>query len=110
MWHKIAEHENEIDFHSNNIAELSVAGKKICIARYQSSLFAIAWKCPHAGGRMGDGYIDAIGNIVCPLHRYKFDLKNGRNSSGEGYYLKHWTVEKREDGVYVEMEDRSLFG
>jgi 3-phenylpropionate/trans-cinnamate dioxygenase ferredoxin subunit len=24
--------------------------------------------------------------------------------SGEGYYLKHWPVEQRDDGIYVGME------
>ena len=60
----------------------------------------------HTNARMrevllADGYIDALGNIVCPLHRYKYNMENGRNVSGEGYYLKHWLVECREDGVYV---------
>ena len=36
-------------------------------------------------------------------------MANGRNTSGEGYYLKHWVVEEREDGVYVEMEEKTGF-
>jgi 3-phenylpropionate/trans-cinnamate dioxygenase ferredoxin subunit len=30
-------------------------------------------------------------------------MKNGRNVTGEGYYLKYWPVEAREDGIYVEI-------
>jgi nitrite reductase/ring-hydroxylating ferredoxin subunit len=108
-WHKIANHVNELDFASNNIAVAEVKGKKICIARWNEQLFAFSYKCPHAGGILADGYIDAIGNIVCPLHRYKYNPSNGRNTSGEGYYLKHWPVEKREDGVYVGMEESHGF-
>jgi 3-phenylpropionate/trans-cinnamate dioxygenase ferredoxin subunit len=110
-WHKIADHINELDFADNNIAVTELKGKKICIARYQESVFAFAYKCPHAGGILADGYIDALGHIVCPLHRYKYDMSNGRNTSGEGYYLKHWPVENREEGVYVGMkESGGLFG
>jgi 3-phenylpropionate/trans-cinnamate dioxygenase ferredoxin subunit len=65
-------------------------------------LFACAAACPHAGARMANGQIDVLGNIICPLHRYKFSLVNGRNVSGEGYHLKTWKVEWREDGVWVE--------
>jgi 3-phenylpropionate/trans-cinnamate dioxygenase ferredoxin subunit len=50
-----------------------------------------------------------LGNVVCPLHRYKYALKNGRNISGEGYYLKHWPVEIRGNGIYVGLEERSFF-
>jgi nitrite reductase/ring-hydroxylating ferredoxin subunit len=102
-WYKIADNLAEIDFASNNIAVADANGKKICIGRFQDSIFAFAFKCPHAGGLLAEGYIDALGNVVCPLHRYKYDMKNGRNVSGEGYYLKHWQVEIREDGVYVEI-------
>jgi nitrite reductase/ring-hydroxylating ferredoxin subunit len=106
-WHKIADHINELDFANNNIAVVKVNGKTMCIGRYKEEAFAFSYKCPHAGGILADGYIDALGNIVCPLHRYKFDPRNGRNISGEGYYLTHWKVENREDGLYVEMEKSS---
>ena len=106
-WHKIADHINELDFAANNIAVLELNGKKICVGKHQEAAFAFAYKCPHASGILADGYIDALGNVVCPLHRYKYNMENGRNVSGEGYYLKHWPVELREEGVFVGMEESS---
>jgi nitrite reductase/ring-hydroxylating ferredoxin subunit len=102
-WIKIAGYIHEIPFAANNIAEVMADGKKICVARFNDHLFAFAHKCPHASGYFSEGYIDALGNVVCPSHRYKFCMKNGRNVSGEGYYLKQWPVEIRDDGVYVEI-------
>jgi nitrite reductase/ring-hydroxylating ferredoxin subunit len=102
-WHKIAASENELSFSASNIAVVEINNKAICIGRHRNELFAFAYKCPHASGIMADGYIDALGNIVCPIHRYKFSLQNGRNTSGEGYFLKHWPVEKRADGIYVTL-------
>jgi nitrite reductase/ring-hydroxylating ferredoxin subunit len=108
---KIAEHINELPFAENNIAVVEVNGKKICIGKYSDKLFAFAYKCPHAGGLLGYGHIDAQGNVVCPLHRYKYDISNGRNVTGEGYYLRHWSVIEKADGVYVDMEpSKGLFG
>jgi nitrite reductase/ring-hydroxylating ferredoxin subunit len=78
-WHKIAEAEKELVFGSNGLLEIELNGKKLCIARGRDKLFGCAATCPHAGGRFSDGFIDASGNLVCPLHRYKFNLKNGRN-------------------------------
>lgn len=106
-WHKVAAHINELKFADNKIAVADVKDKKVCIGNYKEQLFAFAYKCPHAGGILADGHIDALGNVVCPLHRYKFNMENGRNTSGEGYYLKHWPVELREDGIYVGMEESS---
>ena len=110
-WHKIADHLDELDFSSNNISVAEVKGKKICIGKFKEGVFAFAYKCPHAGGLLAEGYIDALGNIVCPIHRYKYDMKNGRNITGEGYYLKNWPVEIRENGVFVGLEQSSgIFG
>jgi len=110
QWIKIADAIEEILFSTNHIAEVEANGKRICLARYNNELYAFAHKCPHAGGFFIGGYLDALGNVVCPLHRYKYCIKNGRNVSGEGYYLKHWPVEIRNDGIFVGLEKNKLFG
>ncbi len=107
-WHKIAESISEIDFSANGLAMLEVAGKTITVGLHNNRFFACIQKCPHAGGILADGYIDAIGNLVCPIHRYKFDTQNGRNTSGEGYYLKIFALELREDGVFVNIPNQHL--
>ena len=108
-WHKIADSINEIQFGENNIGLIEIRGKKICLAKFRNNLFAFTYKCPHAGGILADGYIDLLGNVVCPMHRYKYDLRNGRNSSGEGYYLKNWPIQLLEDGVYIGLEPQPGF-
>ena len=100
-WYKIAESKSEIMLPDNSTALLSVSGKKICLMKWQGNLYACAHKCPHASGLMHEGWIDALGNIVCPSHRYKFSIHNGRNTSGEGYFLKMYPIEEREDGIYI---------
>ena len=108
-WQKIAESLGELQLPASGIAAWEIDGKKICLSFFKDRLFACTAKCPHAGGNIAAGYIDVQGNIVCPLHRYKFDLKNGRNTSGEGYSLKTWPVEEREDGIYIAIENNNLF-
>ena len=108
-WHKIAETDQELVLGPNGIGVIEVKGKKICVTQFKEAWYGFAFKCPHAGGFMSDGYIDPIGNVVCPLHRYKFNIQNGRNTSGEGYYLKTWPVESRPDGIFIGMEESGLF-
>ncbi len=109
QWVKIAESMAEITFGTNNLAEVAAEGKRLCIGKWNEEMFAFAPKCPHAGGYFSEGFIDALGNVVCPLHRYKFCMKNGRNVSGEGYYLKHWPIVVNGDGVFVRLQKWSLF-
>lgn len=110
QWHKIADNIEDINFANNSMIELEIKGKKVCVALQNETLFACAAKCPHAGGHMSDGHIDALGNIVCPLHRYKFSLANGRNVSGEGYFLKNYPIEVRANGIFVGFEEAGMFG
>lgn len=108
-WFKIAETAADFPWEENQLCEIAVKGKTICVVRRGEEVLACTNKCPHAGGHLADGFIDALGNIVCPLHRYKFNLVNGRNVSGEGYYLKTYPVEKRADGIYIGLEENSFF-
>lgn len=108
-WHKIADSQSDLSFSEEGLAQADAGGKKLCISLFKDELFACAAKCPHAGGSMAGGYTDAMGNIVCPLHRYKFSLATGRNVSGEGYFLKTYPIEKREDGIFVGIEQSGMF-
>lgn len=108
-WYKIADAVNELVFNEANLLEMKVGGKHVCIAKGRNGFYGCTATCPHAGGILCEGFIDALDNIVCPLHRYRFSLANGRNISGEGYYLKTYPVEIREDGVYLGIEQGGIF-
>jgi 3-phenylpropionate/trans-cinnamate dioxygenase ferredoxin subunit len=111
FWKKIAESRTELFQGENKLAEVEFEGKSVCVGMHDEKLKVCAAKCPHAGGKMASGYIDALGNIVCPLHRYKFSFENGRNVTGEGYFLKIYKVEEREDGIFIGIEEKKwLFG
>ena len=94
---------------SNNLLEMEVDGRNFTLAKKATEYFAFASKCPHASGRMAQGYINPLGQVVCPLHRYCFDMKNGRNTSGEGYFLKTYPIELREEGLFIGFQSFSLF-
>jgi len=108
-WHKIAGNISEINFNSNGLAEIDINGKTICLVKQNDLLFACTQKCPHAGALLSEGHQDALGNLVCPLHKYKFSLRNGRNVSGEGYHLKTFEVEQTADAVFVCLENVNPF-
>ena len=108
-WHKLADTAEELCADGKPLHEITINGKRVCIAKVSDELKACAAKCPHAGGDMSQGYVDALGNIVCPLHRYKFSLQNGRNVSGEGYFLKTYPIEINEKGIFIGFEEKTGF-
>ena len=108
-WYKIADVIAELQFPENNIMQVDVAGKRICVAKVGDRLLACASKCPHAGGNLAEGFLDKNGNIVCPVHRYTFNLENGRDVTGEGYFLKTYPVKVNDAGIFLGIEEGGLF-
>jgi nitrite reductase/ring-hydroxylating ferredoxin subunit len=108
-WFKIADSENELLFSENNLLIIEVNNRKITLAKHDGQIFACAYKCPHASGILAEGYVDVGGNIVCPVHRYKFNLLSGRNISGEGYFLKTYLLKKNEEGIFIGFDEKGFF-
>lgn len=107
-WIKIAENIADLPFNNEGLVEMEVNGKNLCISVFREEIRVCAAKCPHASGKMAQGYIDSLGNVVCPLHRYRFDPKTGKNTSGEGYYIKSYKVEMRPEGIFIGFEENNL--
>jgi 3-phenylpropionate/trans-cinnamate dioxygenase ferredoxin subunit len=84
---------------------VQVCGKDRLLAKVGEACKAVSATCPHAGAPLAEGCLNARGEIVCPLHHYRFRIENGYNSSGEGYRLKTYLVEEREDGVYLGLSE-----
>jgi nitrite reductase/ring-hydroxylating ferredoxin subunit len=100
-WHQISLSIQELDFNDEQIATAYINNKKICIGKYNNQLYAFDYKCPHANGIMAHGYISAKGEVVCPLHHYKFSIETGKNTTGQGYSMKTYPIEIKDEGVFV---------
>ena len=91
-----------------HVTTIEVGKKKVCLANTADGLFAVNDKCPHNGASLGNGFCTPEGSVVCPLHRYHFDLKTGRAKSGLGDFVQPYPIEVREDGVFIGFE-RTVF-
>jgi 3-phenylpropionate/trans-cinnamate dioxygenase ferredoxin subunit len=89
------------DLPERKIVEYSLGKKWIALVKKEGKLFAFAATCPHAGAKFCNGWMDVQGRIVCPEHKYRFDPANGSNTSGEGYKLRTYPTEIREDIIFI---------
>lgn len=106
-WIKVAEN---IPVKEAFIRKIKAGNKSLCLVGFEGEIYAISAKCPHAGGELAGGWCEN-GQIVCPLHRYQYNLKTGKGADGQGDYVDVFPVEVREDGIYVQVKKRwNLFG
>ncbi|MGN6532559.1 MAG: Rieske (2Fe-2S) protein [Ginsengibacter sp.] len=103
-WIKIAKNIEELTF-QNNMACVQTEERSVCVIKTENGLKACSPKCPHAGGDLSTGFVDAKENIICPVHNYRFNLNHGRDANGEGYFLKIFKVKENEEGVWLKVED-----
>ena len=82
------------------IKRVKIAGKVLCLVSYGGEVFALGAKCPHAGGDLTQGWCQE-GKLVCPIHRYSFDLTTGKGSPGQNDYINSYPVEIRDNSVYI---------
>jgi 3-phenylpropionate/trans-cinnamate dioxygenase ferredoxin subunit len=99
-WHKV-EGISFSTMQEEHLQDFEVSDKEIGLLKRDGKVYAFAATCPHASVRLCMGWLDAQGRIVCPEHKYRFDPVNGRNTSGEGYKLKTYPVEIKENYIYI---------
>jgi 3-phenylpropionate/trans-cinnamate dioxygenase ferredoxin subunit len=80
---------------------LVLYGVRICLVLHNNKFFAVQDACSHNGESLSKGQINYLGEVVCPLHNYQFDLQNGRECSARSRDLKTYPVKVDESGFFV---------
>jgi len=96
-WYKLPEVQNS---DKPFLKKVKAGGKSICLVGYEGKLHAVSATCPHAGGDLSDGWC-RNGKLVCPLHRYAYDIETGKGIGDQHDYIDTYPLEVRADGTYV---------
>lgn len=64
------------------VKKILLGSKEIAVVRKGEEFYAFSMYCPHKGASLIQGSINIQGEIICPLHQYRFELKTGKIKSG----------------------------
>jgi nitrite reductase/ring-hydroxylating ferredoxin subunit len=68
----------------NGVIGVQAQGKALALVSVGGNIYALDDRCPHEAAPLSDGQIEG-GEIVCPWHSSRFDVKTGRvTGSGDG--------------------------
>lgn len=81
---------------------VEIEGLRVAVIRDAGRFHALMGRCPHANGSLGMGWVEE-GEVVCPLHRWRFKLETGRCTTMRGESVHRFRCEVREDEVWVEI-------
>lgn len=87
----------------NTLYHTNWAGKRLVVIRTNGGVKAFENKCPHQGfGFQGGTCVE--GMVICPIHRFRFRLEDGRGLDSPGQNLELLTTDERPDGIYIGRE------
>ena len=81
---------------------LEIDGTRLAVYRVGEEIYALSGRCPHANGPLGRGWIED-GEVVCPLHRWRFRLSDGRCTTVRGHDVHRFICEVREGRIWVKV-------
>jgi nitrite reductase (NADH) small subunit/3-phenylpropionate/trans-cinnamate dioxygenase ferredoxin subunit len=90
----------EEDLPIGKSAIIMAGEEEIALFNYKGDYYAVANKCPHKGGPLGEGRVQE-GIIVCPNHEWRFDIKNGDNMQNPELSIKSYPVRVRNEKIYI---------
>ena len=96
---------SEIEAHqriqSNKPQLVIVDGKRLCIVRLADKFYVVQDSCTHSGASLSGGHINYLGEIICPLHNYCFNLQTGTELSSRSSDLTTYPVKIDETGFFI---------
>ena len=82
---------------------LIVDGIRICLVMRDGELMAVQDRCTHNGESLSKGTVNYLGEIVCPWHGYRFELRTGRESAERSHDLVTYPISTNEEGVFINI-------
>src|SRR5690348_11444535 len=78
------------------------AGLRLAVFQAGDEIIVFPDRCPHASGSLGQGRIED-GEVVCPLHHWRFRLADGRCTTMRGEGVHRFPAELRGDEVWARV-------
>jgi nitrite reductase (NADH) small subunit len=83
-------------------AEVVVGGQAIALFNVDGTFHALAGRCPHRGGPLGQGFLDGP-RVSCPWHNWTFDVTTGANVASAGLEVARYDVMVEDGRVFVRL-------
>ena len=89
-----------------NIAEIAegrglsveIQGIRLAVFYVDGQIDVLDGRCPHANAPLGRGWLEGS-LVVCPLHRWKFDVRTGQCRTNPQKSVRHYQSRTDDKGI-----------
>jgi 3-phenylpropionate/trans-cinnamate dioxygenase ferredoxin subunit len=82
---------------------LLIDGRRVCLVFRDGKIFAVADRCTHNGDSLSRGQVNFLGEVICPWHGYRFDLRTGREANEQSPDLETFPIREDAEGVFIRL-------
>jgi NAD(P)H-dependent nitrite reductase small subunit len=83
-------------------AEVTVGGEMVALFNVGGTYHALANRCPHRGGPLGQGFLEGA-EVSCPWHNWTFDVTTGENVASPDLCVPRYEVKVEDGQVHVRI-------
>ena len=87
---------------AGSLTSIEFGDRPIAICNVDGGLHAIEGTCPHRGAPLGYGALHGS-TVVCPLHGWEFDCRNGQYDLNPNLHLTTFPIEVRDEVIFVDV-------
>ena len=91
-----------VDLPPGTAAEVLVGGQPVALFNVEGTFHALAGRCPHRGGPLGQGYLDGS-RVSCPWHNSTFEVTTGENVVSADLVVARYEVKVEDGRVFVKV-------
>jgi nitrite reductase/ring-hydroxylating ferredoxin subunit len=93
------------EFEEGHVRRIIIEGRDIILVRHNERIYALDDLCTHDGGNLSGGHVKD-GNVVCPRHGGRFDLKTGAATAMPAVAaIQTYEVKIENDQVYLGLPE-----
>jgi len=86
----------------NTVSRVAVGPRAVALVRCAGKLYAFADSCPHKGGTLSEGRLQAErGELICPWHRFRFRLTDGASVTNPQMVARTYPVRVENGDVLI---------
>lgn len=100
IWHRIGPLE---ELAGRELQQVTVAGKSVALSHKDGQFGAIAGRCLHVGGPLGDGKLTGE-NVVCPWHGWSFNRRDGQSGKGHPIAVASYELKQEEGALWIRFD------
>jgi nitrite reductase/ring-hydroxylating ferredoxin subunit/multimeric flavodoxin WrbA len=99
-WHQVG---TLADLRKRELQQVTVAGKPVAISCKDGKFGAIAGRCLHVGGPLGDGSLEGDA-VVCPWHGWSFNRCDGRSAKGYPIAVASYELNEEDGALWIRFD------